>query len=252
MEYALITGASSGIGREFARQLHNLGYGLIVCARRVERLEELKNELKDNVIIYPLDLVDATKVIKMVNDLREYNITLVINNAGFGDFGKFSETDMSKELRMIDTNVTGLYLLTKLYIKEFIKNNKGYILNVASIAGILPGGGYMAQYYATKAYVKSLTLGIYRELKEAKSNVHISALCPGPVNTEFNDVANVDFGLKGISAEACVKYCLKKMKKHKTIIIPGASVRMAARASKLCSDKFLVRITSNQQKKKLG
>lgn len=252
MEYALITGASSGIGREFARQLHSLGYGIIICARRVERLEELKNELKDNIILYPLDVTDKDKVLEAVEEFKKYDITLVINNAGFGDFGRFTETDINKELRMIDTNITGLYLLTKLYIKEFVNKNKGYLLNVASIAGILPGGGYMAQYYASKSYVKSLTLGIDRELREAKANVHISALCPGPVNTEFNDVANVDFSLKGISAEACVKYCLKKMKKHKTIIVPGASIRMAAKFSKLCSDKFLVKVTSNQQKKKLG
>ena len=125
------------------------------------------------------------------------------------------------------------------------------MLNVSSIAGILPGGGYMAQYYASKSYVKSLTLSIDRELREAKSNVHISALCPGPVNTEFNNVANVDFDLKGISANKCVKYCLKKMKKKKTIIVPGFSVRLAAKFSKILSEKFVVKISTNQQKKKL-
>lgn len=252
MEYALITGASSGIGEEFARRLHGMGYAVIITARRVDRLGKLKDELKNDVVIYPLDITDKASVYKMVDDLKQYNITMLINNAGFGYFGRFSETEMNKELQMIDTNVTGLYLLTKLYYKEFKEKNKGYILNVSSIAGILPGGGYMAQYYASKAYVKSLTLSLARELKEDKSNVHISALCPGPVNTEFNKVANVDFGLKGISVQKCVGYCLKKMKKNKTIIVPGFSVRLASKLTKLLSDKSLVRISTGMQKKKLG
>ena len=174
---ALITGASSGIGRDMARYLSRLGYDLIIVARRENLLEELKNELKNTeVIIEKMDVSDVENCQKLFDKYPDVDI--LINNAGFGKFGEFDKTDLNDELNMINTNIIGLHTLTKLYLKRMKEKNKGYILNVASSAGLLPGGPLMATYYATKAYVVSLTRAIAEELKVRSSNVKISALCP--------------------------------------------------------------------------
>ena len=150
---ALITGASSGIGRDMARELHKRGYSLILAARRYDRLEELKNELGNNVDIYSVDLSDKEKCIEFVDKIKHKDIDLVINNAGFGLVGEFVETDINRELEMIDLNITVLHIITKEFLKIFDKKAKGHILNVASSAAFLPGP-LLSTYYATKAYVK--------------------------------------------------------------------------------------------------
>lgn len=152
---------------------------------------------------------------------------------------------------MIDVNVKATHILTKELLPGFIKRDCGYILNVASSAGLLPGGPYMATYYATKAYVTSFTSAIYEELKDMKSNVHISALCPGPVDTNFNETANVIFALKGISAEYCASYALIKMFKKTLIIIPTFKMKAAILSAKLSPRKAALAITKHQQRKKL-
>lgn len=245
--YACITGASSGLGSEFARQLSLLGYDLILVARREDRLKSLACELKTNVIIMSYDLGIENNCYKLADSIKEYDVRLFVNNAGFGTCGAFTSTDINKELNMLDVNCRAVYILTKLMVKQM---SEGIILNVASSAGLFPAGPYMAQYYATKAYVTSLSSGIECELKQAKSKLHIACLCPGPVDTEFNDVANVKFALKGISAEKCVRYALKKMKK-KNIIVPGLYMRIATKSSKLARRDTIVRMTSHQQKKKM-
>ena len=245
--YALITGASSGIGYEFAKKLSK-EYDLILVSRRIERLNELKNKLNCNCIVIPLDLTKNGAVDELAFKIKNLDIKLVINNAGFGECGYFLETDSSKEEKMIDLNVKALYLLFK---KMTLLMEDGYILNVSSIAGLLPGGAYMSQYYATKAYVTSLTLGVGEELRQNKSKLRVGCLCPGPVNTEFNDVANVRFALNGISTDKCVSYALKKIKKNKTIIIPGFTIKMANFFSRFVPRKMLVKIVSHQQKKKI-
>ena len=179
---ALITGASSGIGREIARQLSAMGIDVILVARRMTRLQELKEELEGNVQIICMDLRDALSCRMLYERLREEDIDILVNNAGFGVYGAFDETDLDKELAMIDVNVRAVHILTKLFLRDFIARDYGYILNVASIAGYLPGP-LMAGYYASKAYVLRLSEAIYGELRRKKSNVHITALCPGPVQT---------------------------------------------------------------------
>lgn len=268
--WAVITGASSGIGAEFARQLWARGYDLLLVARRMERMETLKKELfgreKDstnhvkerNILTLSADLSDIHGVdalIRKVEELQEEekssDVGVWINCAGFGAAGPFSEIETEREVDMIRVNVTGLHILTKAALHIMERQNYGQILNVASSAGLFPGGPYMATYYATKAYVVSLTRAIAQELKEGTSNIYIGALCPGPVNTEFNDVANVKFALTGITPQNCVQYALKGMDRRKTIIVPTISLKAATFFSKLLPAGFILPLVGHQQKKKI-
>ena len=214
---ALVTGASSGIGREIARELDSRGFRVILTARREDRLRELADELLDSrVIVCDLSREDECK--RLHEEVKGEKVTVLVNNAGFGKLGDFDKIPLEDELRMIDTNVTAVHILTKLFLQDFKAADRGYILNVASSAGLMPGGPLMATYYATKAYVTSLTSAIHEELKMAGSRVKISALCPGPVDTEFNSVANAQFGVKSISAEYCAKRAVEGMFAGKMII----------------------------------
>ena len=164
----LITGASSGIGEEMAYYLSKLGYDLILVARNEEKLKEIKNKIKNNVEIISTDLTKKENCLKLHNQVND--IDILINNAGFGLFGEFSNTDLEKEIEMINLNIISVQILTKLYLKDFIKKDKGQILNVASIAGFLPGP-LMTTYYASKNYVIRLSEGIREELRKNRSNV---------------------------------------------------------------------------------
>ena len=164
---ALITGASSGIGREMAKYLATMGHELILAGRDKDALEELQNELDIESQIVIIDLSDEKKVKELYVLMRNENIDILINNAGFGDFGKFYETDINRELEMINTNIKAVHILTKVFLRDMKKRNSGYILNVASIAAFGPGP-LMATYYATKAYVNNLTEAIYEELRREK------------------------------------------------------------------------------------
>ena len=246
---ALITGASSGIGREIAIYLSELGYDLILVARNKEKLLELQNEIKTNTKIVVADLSDADKLKDIYVLCKNDNIDVLVNNAGFGLFGSFDESDLSTELEMIDVNIKSLHILTKYFIKDMIKRDKGYILNVSSAASF-SAGPLMSTYYATKGYVTKLTLAIYEELRRKKSNVHISCLCPGPVNTNFNDVANVKFAMKGMDSRIVARYAIDKMFKKKLIIIPGTRMKVTTFFNRFVSNKRALKIVYNFQKKK--
>ena len=247
---ALITGASSGIGREFAKVLSDMGYELFIVARREERLLELAETLKTKTTCIYLDISTYQGCNELYEKTRNENIDILINNAGFGAYGEFSSLNLEKELSMIDLNCKSLHTLTKLFLKDFIERDNGYILNVASSAGLMPGGPLMATYYATKSYVINLTNSIYIELKQSKSNVHICSLCPGPVDTEFDEIANVKFSVSGLSAEYVAKYSIKKMFKNKMIIIPGAMMKIGTFFSNFIPKKILLKFTLNFQTKK--
>lgn len=247
---ALITGASSGMGKEMAKILSNQGYDLILVARRKKRLQDLKKELKTNVEIINLDVSSTFNCMDLYNQVKDKDIDIVINNAGFGVFGEFHKTNLDKELDLIDTNIKAVHVLTKLFLKDFIKKDKGYILNVSSSAGFMPAGPLMASYYASKSYVLSLTSSIYGELKKRKSNVYIGALCPGPVDTEFNKVAKVKFGVKSLTAPEVSEYAIRKMFARKLYIIPGLTMKLSCAFSKLLPRKLLIKITYNIQQKK--
>ncbi len=246
---ALITGASSGIGRDMARVLSDKGYDLILVARSKEPMEKLKIELKTKVDIICMDLSNIDNCKKLYNEVKNENIDILINNAGFGLIGSFIKTSEEKELSMIDLNVKSLEYLTKLFLKDFVKKDNGYILNVSSASAFTPGP-LMATYYSTKAYVYHLTLALYEELREMKSNVHISCLCPGPVDTNFNKVANCEFKIKALSSEYVAKYALNKMFKRKLLIIPGLKMKLVYLFERFVPIKLKLRITYNIQYRK--
>lgn len=246
---ALITGASSGIGKEFAKKLSKMGYDLVIVARRKDKLEELKNEIQNvAVTIEVCDVSDATACKELFK--KHNDIDFLINNAGYGVFGEFNKTDLDKELSMLDVNIKAVHILTKLYLNEMTKRNSGHILNVASSASFFPGPLF-SSYYASKAYVLRLTQAISRELKNKKSNVRISVLCPGPVDTEFNDVAGVKFGIGSISAEYCAKYALSKAFKNKTVIVPSITIKATHLLSKILPSAITTKIVYKIQKAKI-
>jgi len=247
---ALITGASSGIGLDMARYLATLGYDLILVARDKENLQKLQEELSVEVKIIIADLSDMNKVKEAYVLTKNDNIDILINNAGFGDCGLFDETDLNKELNMIDLNIKAVHMLTKLFLKDMKKRDSGHILNVSSSSAYMPGP-LMATYYSTKAYVLRLTTSIYEELRRKKSKVRVSCLCPGPVATNFNKVANVKFAVKPLSSEFVAKYAIDQSLNGKLIIIPGFKMKCACFFSRFLSNKLLARITYRIQKRKL-
>lgn len=256
-KWALVTGASSGIGREIVKLLESYGYGSILVARRRSRLEDLAEVLKYKSYIIEADLSQsstAKDLCQKVDQLEEkeaIRIDLLVNNAGFGDLGFFGDTDLDKELDMIHVNIESLHILMKHYLKRFVEEDRGYILNVASSAGLMPAGPYMSTYYATKAYVTSLTSGVAKELKDMGSRVVVSALCPGPVDTEFNDVANCSFDIGSIGPGQCAREALENLFKGKTIIVPSTKMKLATKFSKILTRNRLIDICGRQQKKKI-
>lgn len=244
---ALITGASSGIGKSIAIYLSELGYEIIAVGKDKNRLNKLKEEYGFKTI--EIDLNKEENCIKLYELSKDENIDILVNNAGFGAFGEFNFISLEKELDMINVNIKAVHILTKLFLKDFIKKDKGYILNVASIAAF-QAGPLMATYYSTKAYVLRLTLSIYEELRRLKSNVKVSVLCPGPVDTNFNDTANVKFKLKGTTPEYVAKYAIDKMFRNKLIIIPTLKIKLAMIFSNLVPYKLKLKIVYRLQDKK--
>ena len=256
---AVVTGASSGLGAEFARQLSKEGYYILIVARRKDKLLELQKELSSENGIFTADLSEKKEINKLCDHIKNLieedpgnRLSVFINNAGFGLSGSFTDCEEKREMEMINVNIKALHRLTKRMIPLMDRESGGYILNIGSSAGLLPAGPYMATYYATKAYVVSLTRAIAHELKAQGSKTYLGVLCPGPVNTEFNDVAGVVFALKGISASGCVSYAIKMMKKRKVVIVPTLRMKLACSLSKLVPSNILIPMTAHQQHKKMG
>lgn len=236
---ALITGASSGIGKEMAYVLATMKVDLILVARRAERLQKLKEELSVNVTIIRADVSDVQVCKALYQRVKKEAIDILINNAGFGDFGSFNKTSLDKDIQMLHTNIQAVHILTKLFLKDFIKRDSGYILNVASSAAFLPGP-FMATYYATKSYVLRLSMAVYKELKVRKSNVAISVLCPGPVQTEFAQVANVDFMMKGKTSQVIANDAIYGMFQKQLLIIPGLLMKVSYVLSRILPNAILM------------
>jgi short-subunit dehydrogenase len=220
---ALVTGASAGLGVEFARQLSSRGYSLVLAARRKERLEELARELGDARAV-AIDLSKKDAAAKLMADVADFGETvdLLINNAGFGLIGRFAELDPKRERQMIDLNVATLTDLCRAAAPAMIERRSGGIINVASTAAFQPGPN-MAVYFATKAFVLSLSEALHEELKPR--GVKVTCLCPGPTRTEFGEVAG--FGGNGLfdkvamNAREVVTAGLDGVAKNKAVVVPG-------------------------------
>jgi short-subunit dehydrogenase len=227
---ALVTGASAGLGVEFARQLAKRGYGLVLVARRKERLEELAQEL-GNARAVAIDLSKKDSAAKLLADLDAKGevVDLLVNNAGFGLIGRFAELDAKRERQMIDLNVGTLTDLCRAVAPGMIERKGGGIINVASTAAFQPGPK-MAVYFATKAFVLSLTEALHEELKPY--GIKVSCLCPGPTRTEFGDVAG--FGGNGLfdkvamHAPEVVKAGLEGLDRNKAVVVPGLINKVTA------------------------
>lgn len=248
---ALITGASSGIGKNMAYVLANKDIDLILVARNKEEMLKIKENVKVNVLVLELDLLKEKNVFKLYEICKDENIDILINNAGFGLFGLFTETDLTRELEMIDLNIKAYHILTKLFLKDFVEKDSGYILNVASSAGFM-AGPRLSTYYATKNYVLKLTMAINEELRQSGSNVVVSALCPGPVNTNFNKVAHGEFNIKEASPKYVAEYAIDKMFKKKMIIVPTLRIKLGIFLLRFIPYRLQLIYCYHIQGKKLG
>jgi len=246
---ALITGATSGIGRDMAYLLSQKGFDLILASRNTQKMKQIQKKLPTKVTIITADLSNREDCFALYEQVKDEKIDVLINNAGFGAFGNFVELPIEAELNMIDVNITAVHILSKLFLQDFMARNEGYLLNVASSAAFLPGP-LMATYYATKAYVLRLTEALYEEVRMADSRVSISVLCPGPVETGFNDRANVSFSMKGLKSSAVADYALKRMFLGDLIIIPGIKMKFAYYGTHLLTLKGQLKAAYRIQRKK--
>ena len=246
---AIITGASSGIGREIALYLSDLGYDIVVVARNERALRDIQKMAKTKVEVVSMDLTDRANAWKLHEMYKNEPIEILVNNAGFGVHGPVTETNLEKDLDLIDLNITALHILTKLFLGDMKKRNLGYILNVSSVAGFMPGP-LMAEYYASKNFVLSYTKAIYTELKKEGSDVHICALCPGPTRTNFNKVAQVEFKTRSYNADYVAEYGINKMFEEKLVIVPGLKMKFVHLASKLLPSRLMSRMAYTIQKRK--
>lgn len=244
----LITGASSGIGKSMATYLSSEDNELILISSNESKLSKVSNELI-NSKYYVFDLTIDSEVDKLCELIKKEKPDFVINNAGFGAFGYYDEVSTNREIEMIKVNVIALQKITKSVLSYM---TKGHILNVSSIAGLMPGGPFLNTYYATKNYVRSYSLGLYKELKNKNKDIHISILCPGPVNTNFNKVALGSFSMKGKSSEYVAKYAIDKCLNNKLIILPGIDVKLGYFFSKFIPTKLLLSILYKIQHRKLS
>jgi len=255
---ALITGASAGIGREFARQLASRAGSVVLVARRRERLEQLRNELTKanpslNVHVYDVDLADKTQVDALIESLAhdKIDIDLVINNAGLGDSGPFATSDPTRIDQIIQVNMSALTLLTRKLLPTMIARKRGAILNVSSSAGFLPIPGF-AVYAATKAYVTNFSEALRAELRD--TGVSVSILCPGPVHTEFGEVAKRPGGqpeagpeFAYVPVEQVARDGLAAVEAARPLVIPGFAMKLGMFLVRMMPMSILRRFSSKQR-----
>ncbi len=248
---ALITGATSGIGKEMAYYLHRHGWKLVLTGRDEKTLRFLAEQFQNDTKYIALDLAEQDAPRRLYEFCRGMNIDFLINNAGFGLFGHFSETSLETEMRMINVNIRAVHILTKLFLRDFEKRGRGYILNVSSVAGFMTGP-LMSTYYASKNYVLRLTLAIREELRRKNSNVKVSVLCPGPVDTNFNRCAGVRFALPSADAEYVARLGIERALAGKAVTIPTLITKLGVLAAKLSPQMPQAAVAYNLQKKKMG
>ncbi|MFD0992157.1 SDR family NAD(P)-dependent oxidoreductase [Tenacibaculum geojense] len=253
---ALITGASSGIGKEFAKIHAANGGNLVIVARSIDKLNKLKitleKEYNCNVYVIQKDLILPNATLEIYKEINENNIKIdyLINNAGFGGVGQFNERNLESDLNMIQLNITALTALTHHFLKDFIKNNDGKILNVSSTASLMPGP-LQAVYFATKAYVTSFSNAIAEEL--SNTNITVSNLMPGATETDFGKISGMDktsMFKQTANAHQVAKAGYNAMLKGKLDIISGLtfSQKIMMAFIKFLPKKMVLKQIKNMQK----
>lgn len=245
MARAIVTGASSGIGAEIARLLSEKGYEVILVARRKDRLTEVQKSLKTKSEVFVCDLSDMNELERLVESFPD--VEILVNNAGLGVYGEFTESDFQKENLMIDVNIRALHFLMKKYIPLMKKGGK--ILNIASAAAFCPGP-LLSSYYAGKAYVLRLSNGVREELKRSKTPVSITVFCPGPVETEFGEVSGSNLGTGIITAEFAAKKAVLGMFKGKKTVVPTFTMKFTRVLAKILPETLIAKFMYGIQKKK--
>lgn len=243
----LITGASAGLGVEFARQCAKRGDEVVLVARRTDRLQELAAEI-GNAHVIAADLTEDGAPTKVVAETiaRGMWVRTLINNAGFGLRGRFDELPLARQLEMIDLNIRALTNLSFVVINDMVLKGGGSILNVASTAAFQPGPK-MAVYFATKAFVLSFTEALHEEWKDC--GIKVSALCPGPTRTEFGEVAGIrtlgQFDRLAMNAEPVVRAGLEGLEANRAVIIPGAANKAGAWSTRLAPRSVVRKIAGS-------
>lgn len=250
MKRALITGATSGIGREMAVYLHRKGWQLVLTGRNAKMLRRMADKFGSGTKYIVLDLAEPGAAERLYEFCKGMKIDFLINNAGFGVFGEFSGTSLDNELAMLDVNIRAVHVLTKLFLRDFTKRDSGVILNVGSSAGFAPGP-LMAGYYASKSYVLRLTCAIREELRRKGSHVSVSVLCPGPVDTDFNNRAGVTFSMKPANPRFVAQYGVEGALAGRGILLPGLTVKLSTLGSMLCPEPLKAALIWHIQKGKL-
>ncbi len=255
---ALITGASGGIGYELAKLFAQDGYNLVLVARNAQKLTQIADDFKQKygiaAKVIAKDLAIPTSPEEIFTELQQESIKIdaLVNNAGFASYGLFHEIDMTSELQMIQVNVVCLTHLTKLFLKDMVKQGSGKILNLASTAAFQPGP-LMAVYYATKAYVLSFSEAIANELEG--TGVTVTALCPGPTESGFQQRAAMEdsklvSGQKIMDAETVAKIGYRSLLEGKTVIIPGVKNKIMAESIRFTPRKMVTKLVRNMQENK--
>lgn len=184
-QWAVVTGASKGLGYSYCKELLKQGYHVLGVSRDAKNILSLQEQYPElEIKAYDLDLSILDNVYKLYDLTKELNVTVVINNAGYGVSGKFQDSDLDTELNMLHLNIDALHVLTKLFTQRFLKYDYGRVINIASCASFIPGPGF-ASYYASKSYVLNLSTAVNFELKAQKSKVRVISVCPGPLKTDF-------------------------------------------------------------------
>lgn len=247
---ALITGGTSGIGLAIADELLTRGYEVKIISRKEGDLPIIRKKHPEGKIEFSsYDLSKEEECYRLLEDTKGEDYDLFVNNAGYGDIGRIQDTSLEKEVNMLKLNDIATLILVKSFLIRFIEKGKGRVLTVASAAafGVAP---YMNVYYASKAFAYSLAHGYYRELKDMKSKVTISVLCPGPVKTRFEEVANAKFTISSLQADKVAKYAVKKTLKGKLEIVPGFKIKLGHVFSHIVPKKMISKVLRKQSEMK--
>ncbi len=251
MKRALITGASGALGEAFALELAKMGWSLVITGQNEQKLARLAGKLPRDTTVIAVDLSKEENCRKLYDRLQALPLQLVINNAGIGVYGAFSDTSLEREMQMLGVNVAAVHILTKLFLQKFQAQGKGYILNVASSAAFYPGA-LMAAYYAGKSYVLRLTEGIREELRQEGSAVVAAVCCPGPIESGFHERAGIRRALPAKSAAFVARKSLQGLFRGEGVILPDSTTKCCYFLQRFLPERLLAAAVYRLQKRKEG